>query len=107
MERDETDPETVMFLPSTPRGELMKRLKETDAQFRKGSGMQQIKFIERAGISLQDTLVSSNPWSDLKCGRAGCFICRGEKGGIGKCMKESASYCIRCKECKKEERDVE
>ena len=27
-ERDETEPETVMFLPSTPRGELMKKLKE-------------------------------------------------------------------------------
>ena len=56
---------------------------------------------------MQDTLVSSNPWNDLKCGRVDCFICRGEKGGIGKCMKESVLYCIRCEECKKDERVVE
>ena len=96
-----------MFIRSTPRGELLKKLKETDELFRRGSDMRQIKFIERAGVSLRDTLVSSNPWSDQKCGREECFVCRGEKGGIGSCMKESVLYSIRCDECKKEERNVE
>ena len=86
---------------------LLKRMKETDHQFRKGTRMRQIRFVERAGVSLKDTLVSSNPWSDQKCGRKECFMCRGESGGIGKCMKESILYSIRCEECKKEEKTVE
>ena len=85
-ERDSTEPETVIFIPSTPRGELLKLMKESDSQFRKGSG--------RAGISIQDTLVSSNPWGDLKCGRANCFVCKSERGGISMCMKESVTYSI-------------
>ena len=69
--------------------------------------MRTIKFIERAGISLRDSLVSSNPWSDLKCGRKQCFVCRGEKGGVGACMKENVLYSVCCEECKRGERTVE
>ena len=70
-----------MFVPSTPGGELMKLMRDADRDFRKGTLMKQIKFVERAGPSIKDILVSSNPWGDLKCGRPKCFICRGEKGG--------------------------
>ena len=69
----------MLFLLSSPRGELLKRMKETDHQFRKGTRMRQIRFVERAGVSLKDTLVSSNPWSDQKCGRKECFMCRGDR----------------------------
>ena len=105
--RDETEPETVLFIPSTPRGELLKRMRETDLQYRRGTDMRQIKFVERAGVSLKDTLVSGNPWGDMKCGREDCFVCRGEKGGIGGCMKESVVYSIRCEECRKLNKTVE
>ena len=94
-------------MPSTPRGELVKRMRETDSQFRKGSKLRQIKFIERAGVSLRDTLVSSNPWGEMKCGRKECFVCKSENGGIAKCMRESVLYSIRCEECKAKERTVE
>ena len=69
--------------------------------------MRQIRFVERAGVSLQDTLVSSNPWGDEKCGRGGCFVCRGDNGGVDSCMKESVLYSIRCNECERGERKVE
>ena len=69
--------------------------------------MRPIKFIERAGTSIRDMLVTSNPWGKEKCGRARCFVCRGEKGGIGDCMKEGVLYCIRCEECKRRGREVE
>ena len=69
--------------------------------------MRQIKFVERAGVSIKDTLVSSNPWREMKCGRIDCFVCRGEKGGMGSCMKESVLYSIRCEECRKVEKTVE
>ena len=86
---------------------MVKRLKETDRRFREGSGMKQIKFVERAGISVRDMLVTSNPWGDQKCGRGDCFICKNEKGGIGACMKESVLYSIKCSECKRQERESE
>ena len=98
MEEDSEEIESVMFLPSTPHGELMKRVKEADRQFRRGTDIKRIKFVERAGKSLQDILVSGNPWSDLKCGREKCFVCRSEKGGMGECMRENALYRILCKE---------
>ena len=103
--RDETDVETVMFVPSTPRGELVKLMRETDRNFRTGTTIKQIKFVERAGPSVRDVLVSSNPWGDLKCGRDGCLVCRGEKGGIGSCMKEGVLYSIKCMECKSKGRN--
>ena len=106
-DNEELEPETVMFIPSTPRGELLRRMREVDINYRRGTKIKPIKFIERAGVSLKDTLVSSNPWGDMKCGRENCFVCRGEKGGIGACMKEGVLYCIKCTECEKEKRRVE
>ena len=85
----------------------MKSLREADSLFRRGSKVRPIKFIERAGISLRDSLVSNNLWSDMKCGRNQCFVCRGEKGGVGSCMKENVLYSIRCEECRRVEKDVE
>ena len=76
-------------------------MKESDSQFRKGSKIRQLKSVERAGPSIQDTLVSSNPRGDLKCGRASCFVCKSERGGISMCMKESVLYTIKCDECRK------
>ena len=104
---EELEPETVLFIPSTPRGELLKLLKETDQDFRRGTKIKPIKFIERAGTSLTDTLVTGNPWGDNKCGRESCFICRGEKGGMKQCMKEGVLYRIKCDECKLRGKEVE
>ena len=61
---DDEEIESVMFVPCTPNSELVKRLRETDRKFREGSRIKRIKFVERRGRSLQDLLVSGNPWSD-------------------------------------------
>ena len=74
--REEDVAETVLFVPCTPGGKLMKRMKEADDTFREGTKIRRMKFVERRGKSLQDLLVSGNPWSDRKCGRADCVICK-------------------------------
>ena len=51
---EELEPETVMFVPSTPRGELVKLMRDTDRDFRRGTKIQPMKFVERAGVSLVD-----------------------------------------------------
>ena len=66
-------------------------------RLREGSKIKRIKFIERRGRSLQDLLVSGNPWSDQKCGRTKCMICQRETGNMGECMRENALYKIRKK----------
>ena len=98
---NEEEAETVLFVPCTPRGELLKIMRETDRKFREGTKIRKFKFVERRGKSLQDQLVSGNPWSDLKCGREKCVICQRENGSLGECTKENALYRITCKECKK------
>ena len=74
---------------------------------RKGTKIRPIKFVDRAGTSLTDMLVSGNPWGDQKCGRSECFVCRGEQGGMNACMKEGVLYQIQCEECKTRGRQVE
>ena len=94
--KDDEEIESVMFVPCTPNSELVKRLRETDRRFREGSDIKRIKFVERRGRSLQDILVSGNPWSDQKCGRTKCMICQRETGNMGECMRENALYKITC-----------
>ena len=42
---EEEKPETVLFVHSTPTGELMKALIETGKDFRRGTKIRPIKFI--------------------------------------------------------------
>ena len=51
---EELEPETVLCIHSSPRGELLKIMRETDKDFRKGTTIRPIKFVERAGTSLTD-----------------------------------------------------
>ena len=90
----------MLFLPCTPNSELMKRVRNTDREFRRGTGIKRVKFVERAGSTIADLLVSGNPWGDQKCGRKDCFICVSEKESMKHCMKENALYKIQCIECK-------
>ena len=55
------------------------------------------KIIEKSGISLEQKLRRSNPWSDEKCGRPTCFPCRADDGGD--CWRESVTYSLVCEEC--------
>ena len=103
MEEGTGEAETVIFIPCTPKSILMRKMREADDNFRRGTQIRRIKFVERRGRSLQDILVSGNPWSDLKCGREQCVICMRESGSMGECMKEGAFYRIICQECKRKE----
>ena len=60
--------------------------------------------MDRKGKSLQDILVSGNPWSNRKCGMDKCFICERENGSMEECMRESSLYRIKCMECKRGEK---
>ena len=85
-----------LFVPHTPGEELVKKIKEKEAENNQGRRVR-FKIVGRGGVTLEEKLKRSNPWSGGRCGRARCFPCKGEGGGD--CWKESVCYDLWCEEC--------
>ena len=98
---EQTDIESVMFIPHTPGSLLAKMMQDEEVLFRKGTSMGKIKFVERGGISVKDILVRTNPWAREGCTREDCLPCLNERGKGGNCQKENIVYQISCQECAK------
>ena len=96
---EESEIETIMFVPHTPNGTLARLLQEEDDQFRRGTDLKKIKMVERGGVTVKDILTKTNPWSEEGCERNDCLPCRGERGKGGNCQKENVVYRITCQEC--------
>ena len=85
-----------VFVPHTPHGELARRIKEKEAQNNQGRKIR-FKIVEKSGITLEQKLRRSNPWSGERCGRQECFPCRTDEGGD--CRREGVTYSLICEEC--------
>ena len=85
-----------LFVPHTPHGELARRIKEKEAQNNQGRKIR-FKIVEKSGITLEQKLRRSNPWSGERCGRQECFPCRADDGGD--CRREGVTYSLICEEC--------
>ena len=70
----------MLFVPATPRSELIRTLQRADREFIKLYKTPPIRFIERVGRKLADHLSSSDLWGETACGRPGCLLC-GREGG--------------------------
>ena len=55
-------------------------MKEAEARNHQGRKIR-FKIIEKGGVTLENLLRRSNPWSEESCGRQNCFPCRGGGGG--------------------------
>ena len=87
-----------VFVPYTKGGCLRTKLAELEDRL----GFQRkYKYVEKAGASLESTMVTKDPWSTY-CGREICFPCMGEEKNRGKCMKQGILYVIDCLTCKEE-----
>ena len=102
--RDEREVEGVIFIPFTQGGELRKILQKADDNLTKTLGMQRTRFVERAGISVQDVLVDKDPWYRLNqgCQRKRCYICRTNRGKGIKCSQQGIGYSIQCSLCQQQ-----
>ena len=76
-----------LFVPHTPGGELAKRMREAEAKNHQGRKIR-FKIVEKGGITLENLLRRSNPWSAESCGRPESFPCQGGRGGM--CWREGA-----------------
>ena len=95
-----TPPMTVMFVARTWGGELAAKLRTTERSMQEMSGYG-IKILERAGRTLKDQLVVSNPWENTLCPDIqNCQAHRAE--GAKSCQTRSITYVNICQACKKE-----
>ena len=62
---------SVMFVPYTWDGILVKRLRSVEATMGPLTNWR-IKFVERAGVKLVDMLHKADPWQGEDCSRDGC-----------------------------------
>ena len=72
--------EVPLFVPHTPHGELARRMKEMEVLNNQGRSIR-FKIIEKSGVTLEQKLRRSNPWSGERCGRPNCFQCKTDEGG--------------------------
>ena len=85
-----------LFVPHTPGGELANKIRAKEAENNQGRKIR-FKVIEKGGVSLEQKLRRSNPWSGEPCGRPRCFQCR--RPGGGNCWREGVCYTLWCLEC--------
>ena len=99
---------TVMFVPRTRNGELVKRLKLVDTKL-SDIMHDKLKFVERAGMKLRHILHRSNPWENVKCSRKGCLVCSNPDNKTFSCNKPSVTYKTYClhKECSNQRRNID
>ena len=93
------EPVSVIFVPQTRFGALASKLKQDEVALTQITG-EKLKVTERSGTTVEQLLISSNPWQAGDCGRDSCLVCR---HGDGKqvCGKRSCLYetfCIPCKD---------
>ena len=87
-----------MFVPRTPGGELVTRLRQAEEEISRVVG-NRIKLVERSGMMLKGILTKSNPHSGEKCGRTFCLVCNGGEEGGGDCRWRSVTYQTTCLSC--------
>ena len=93
------DPEvvTVMFVSQTPGGKLAKLLQKVEEKISKLTN-ERVRMVERAGRSVKQLLVRSNPWAGGVCDRDKCLPCIGSDGKQD-CRSKNIVYDIICKTC--------
>ena len=93
---------TVLFVPVTKGGLLIKELKKREYEINRFS-QTRIKFVEDGGIQLKSFLVQKDPFPTLKCEKQQCFVCRSEKSENLKyaCNSKNAGYRLECDTCYK------
>ena len=90
---------TVLFVETTPGGELAKKLKEREAELNKHNDWR-IKIVEKCGRKMENILQNNNPFPEELC-QEKCFPCMSSNGKKSNCKKNNIGYKIPCITCKK------
>ena len=101
--RTEIDYKSVLFVPPTPGGELIRELKQRELELNKNDKAR-IKFVEKSGVKMEDMLVKKDPFPAKKCeGKElnRCFVCQsaGPEEIKVSCRKNNLGYGLICDTC--------
>ena len=102
------EPVAVMFIPRTPDGTLITRLREVEAKLAEFNN-KPIRLVEEAGVKLLESLCQGDPWENTPCGRGECTTCPASWGRPGTCRVRNIIYqniCIPCKDAEKSTRYI-
>ena len=78
--KSQPKPETVLFVPYTPGGELRKILQKVDSDVMGRQKYGRVKVVERLGDNLVTALTNKAPWRSESCGRQVCMPCSNKAG---------------------------
>jgi hypothetical protein len=92
-DKDERQAEGVIFVPYTTGGKLRSRLQNEDDKITRMMRMPRLRYIERPGRSVADSLVEKDPWYRLQGGytRDTCPVCFWQKGKGIACTRENVN----------------
>ena len=93
--RNQTPPESVLFIPFTPNGGLKKALQEAESQLNRFS-FGRVKMVETLDRKLNVLLSNTSPWRNDHCGRDHCPSCESKPG---QCLRRNIVYKISCMNC--------
>ena len=98
--KNEIEYKTVLFVPVTKGGKLVKELKQREEEVNKFS-KERIKIVEGGGIQMKNLLVKKNPFPITKCDRKKCIICESNVTGKMKipCNSSNVGYKLICDTC--------
>ena len=99
------EPVTVLFVPRTPNGGLVKAMKEAEQELRNVCRTHW-KIVEEAGTKLIMQLHQSDPWKDREC-RHLATVDEGETPVLGTCRDINVSHRNICLKCREEGKIVE
>ena len=89
-------PETVLFIPHTPNGELKQLLQQVDSEVMGENPFGRVKLVERLGDNITKSLSNRAPWKSEHCGRDKCLPCATKTGS---CRARNVTYGITCLNC--------
>ena len=106
--KDETKAEGVIFVPYTAGSKLRSRLQNEDDKLTRIMRMPRLRYVERPGRTVADSLVTKDPWYLLQggCSKQNCPVCYWMKGKRIRCTRENVSYRLDCMVCEKRVEEV-
>ena len=88
---------TVMFIPSTRGGLLIRMMKDREVEMARITRFK-VRMQEAGGIQLE-RLFQTDLASSEHCGREDCHPCEGNPGKKSNCKQSSILYESKCKVC--------
>ena len=99
-EKSEIEYKSVLFVPVTKGGKLVKELKKREEEINKNSE-ERIKIIDGGGMKMKDILVVKNPFPTTRCEMKKCLLCKNDSNQIKvPCNSNNVGYRLICETCR-------